>query len=252
MKKLILIGLIANLLITNTVLAGDVDARVGWSQHIDMSTNVSGVVHEVLVNPGDQVDKGDVLLRLEPARFMAALASSEADKKNAQYKLNEAEREWDRAQELYERTVLSDRDLQLAENALVAAQAAFAHASAQQVNARRDVIESTIRAPFAAVILQRHVHPGQTVVTRLQTVPLITIAARNNYHASGSVAASVANKLAIGQAVAVTVQGKRFNGILASVGYEPSKNTETYPVTVRFTTGGSLLRVGQAATIHLP
>lgn len=252
MKQLILTGLIFSMFITNLAVADDIDARIDWSQRVELSTAVSGVVDEVLVNVGDKVEKNDVLLRLQSDRFNAALVSTKASEKDAQYKLKEAEREWDRAQELYDRTVLSDSDLQLAENLLVAAQATFAHANAQYVNAERDVAESVIRAPFSAVILQRHAQPGQTVVTRMHSVPLIAIAATKNYHANGAVSATVASKLVSGQAVAVTVNGKRFNGILASIAYEPIENTQTYPVTVRFITGGSLLRAGQAATIHLP
>jgi len=252
MSRLILLGLLFNFSVIGTVSAADVEARVGWSQRIDMSTTVSGVVDEVRVNEGDRVSKGDILLRLQADRFKAALSSAQAAKKNAQYKLKEAEREWNRAQELYDRTVLSDHDLQLAENGLISAKAVFAHASANQTNAKRDVEESVIRAPFDAVVLARHAHPGQTIVTRMQSVALISVAATKNYHAKGAVPISSANKLASGQAVSVTVNGKRFNGILSSVGYEPEKDTGAYPVVVRFTTGASLLRAGQSATLHLP
>ena len=252
MKRLILVSVILNVFTTQLALAADIDGKIAWSQRIDLSTTVSGLVDEVLVNAGDKVEKGEVLLRLQSDRFNAALVSADAVKKDAKYKLKEAEREWDRAQELYERTVLSDTDLQLAENLLVSAQADFAQASAQQVNAKRDVTESVIRAPFAAVVLQRHAQPGQIVVTRTQSVPLITIAATKNYHASGAVLASVAGQLVKGEVVAVSVSGKRFNGILSSIGFEPIKGTQTYSVVVSFTTGGDLLRAGQSATIHLP
>lgn len=245
-------GVLINSLTTNTALAEDIDALVGWSQRVEMSTAVSGVVDEVLINVGDQVSKGDVLLRLDTTRIEAAVKSAKASKKDAQYKLNEAEREWHRARELYDRTVLSDRDLQLAENGLITAQAVFAQASSHYISASRDLIESSIRAPFAAVILERRAEPGQTVVTRLQSVPLLTLAATKNYLALGMVSPLLAGKLASGQPAAVTVGGKKFNGIITSVGFEPVANGNGYPISVRFVTGGSLLRAGQPATIHLP
>jgi len=252
MKRLMLLSILFSAFITKTVLAADVDGSVAWSQRVDLSTTVSGLVHEVLVNAGDRVNKGDVLLRLQADRFNAALASAKAAEKDAQYKLKEAEREWNRAQELYERTVLSDSDLQQAENLLVAAQAASVQATTQRINAKRDVVESVIRAPFDAVVLQRHVEPGQSIVTRMQSVPMISVAATTYYHAQAAVSVVTANKLSNGQSISVTVGDKRFNGILTSVGYEPRKGTELYPVTVRFTTAGRLLRAGQNATIHLP
>jgi len=251
MMRLNLLALLL-IVIVNPVLAVDIDGKVEWSQRIDMSTTVSGVVAEVLVNVGDKVDKGAVLVRLQPDRFNAALASANATKKDAQYKLKEAEREWDRAQELYDRTVLSDSDLQLAENSLVAAQAAFARAKTQQVNAKRDVVESVVRAPFSAVILKRHVEPGQTIITRINTVPMISLAALNNYYVIGSITSSYANKLASGQTVNMTINDKSYSGTLASIGFEPLKGTDTYPIAVSFSAGDDLLRAGQAAKIHFP
>jgi len=239
-------------LIANPVLAVDVNGRVDWSQRINMSTPLSGIVAEIPVNVGDRVEKGAVLLRLQPDRFNAALSSANAVMKNESYKLKEAEREWARAQELYERTVLSDSDLQLAENLLFSAKASFANARTQQINAKRDVAESVIRAPFPAIILQRHVQPGETVVTRMNTVPMISLAASSQYHANGAVSPSYANKVAIGQTVTVTINNKTYDGVLASIGFEPIKGTDTYPITISFSAGDDLLRMGQAATIHLP
>jgi len=249
MKRFYLLGLFL-VSFSHLAWSADVDGTVAWTQRVVMSTTVSGVVDEIIVNSGDRVSKGDVLLRLQADRFNASLSSAKAANNDAQYKLNEAEREWDRAQELYERTVLSDRDLQLAENGLVAAKAMFASASAQYINAKRDLIESVIRAPFDAVVLERHVQTGQTVITRMKTVPMISLAATKTYNIIGAISSAEANKLATGQTVAVSVSGQRYNGILTSIGYEPVKAQDAYPVTVKFTTGGALLRVGQPATIH--
>jgi len=252
MKQRLFNGLFISMLFANISLADDISATINWSQRVDMSTPVSGVVDTVSANVGSKVNKNDVLLRLQTARFEAALTSATANKKDAQYKLKEAEREWDRAQELYDRTVLSDRDLQLAENSLIAAKAAYVTASANYITAKQDLEDSVIRAPFDAVVLKRHVQPGQTIVTRMHAEPLVTIAATEHYHANGAVPVVTANKLTSGQAVSVTVSGEKFVGTLISVGYEPIKNTETYSVVVRFTSGGEILRVGQAATINLP
>lgn len=251
MKRLYLIGLIL-VTFSNLAFSADVDGKLAWSQRVVMSTTVSGIVDEVLVGAGDRVEKGDVLLRLQADRFKAGVNSAKAAKNNAQYKLKEAEREWGRAQELYERTVLADRDLQLAENGLIAARALFASASAQYVNAKRDLVESVIKAPFDGVILGRHVEPGQIIITRMSAVPMLSIAATKIYHVSGAVTSSYANKLATGQAVTMTINGQSYNGILASVGFEVLKGTDTYPVTIRFNAGDKLLRAGQAATIHFP
>ncbi len=251
MKQLYILALLL-VSFSNVAFSADVEGKLSWSQRIVMSTTVSGVVDEVLVSAGDRVNKGDVLLRLQADRFKASLNSAKASKSDAQYKLKEAEREFGRAQELYDRTVLSDRDLQLAENGLVAARAEFATASTRYTNAKRDLIESVIKAPFDGVILKRYVQPGQTIITRMKSVPMISIAATKPYHVIGAVTSVYASKLATGQAVTMTINGKTYNGILLSIGYEPVEGTDTYPVVISFNAGDDLMRAGQTATIHFP
>jgi len=251
MKRLYLIVLML-VSFSNIALSADVDGKVSWSQRVVMSTGVSGVVDEVLVEVGDHVTKGDVLLRLQADRFKASLSSAKASQTDAKYKLKEAEREWSRAQELYERTVLADSDLQLAENSLMAARALFENAKANHINAQRDLIESTIKAPFDGIVLERHVQPGQAVINRMNAVPMLSIAATKTYNVVGTVTSSFATKLATGEAVTMTINGQSYNGILAAIGYESVKETDTYPVTIRFNAGDKVLRAGQAAKIHFP
>ena len=43
-----------------------------------LSTDVSGIVAQVLVHEGQQVKKGDVLLRLDPSQFQIMLAAAKA------------------------------------------------------------------------------------------------------------------------------------------------------------------------------
>lgn len=234
------------------VFAANIEARLNWSQRLIMSTTVSGVVDEVMFKAGDRVNKGDVLVRLQPDRFKAALASALATRNDAKYKLEEAQREWERAQELYDRTVLSDRDLQLAENALIQARAVLARAKLQHTNAKRDLIESEIRAPFDAVVLSYHAVPGQVVITRMRAVPLVSIAARGRYIADGHVSLRVANTLKKGQVVSVSVNDKSYKGVIDWVGFETENNKNTYPVRVLFEDYENLLRTGQSAIIHLP
>jgi len=251
MKKLLLFGLLIQL-VPGFVMAGDIDAEVSWSQRIELTTGVSGTVEKVNARVGDRVEAGTSVLMLDQGLFKAALSRAMAKHKDARYKLKEAEREWDRARELYERTVLSDRDLQLAENSLVTAQADMASAAAALTHAKHDLHESEIRVPMNAVVIERRAEPGQAVVNRLQVTPLITVVATDSYLAQASVSADVAATLEKGTSVPVTVAGRRYPGTVYSVGFEPAGQGKTYPVSIQFKAGATSLRAGQPATIHLP
>jgi multidrug efflux system membrane fusion protein len=237
----------------NTVLAANIDATVDWSQRVEMSTGVSGTVAEVNVQAGERVEKGQVLLALDGTRFKAALKQAKAAQRNAHYALAEAKREWERAQELYERTVLSDRDLQLAENAYVAAQARQAKADSELANAEKDLADSMIRAPFAAVVLSRQAEVGQVVVTQLQAVPMLSLAASDAYIARAMLPLPDLRALTIGQAVDVSTNGGRYHGEIVLLGLEPIDAEQgLYAIEVRFPAADHVVRARQHAVIHLP
>lgn len=237
----------------NLVQAANIDAVVNWSQRVEMSTTVSGTIAEVNVKVGDRVEQGRVLLSLDAARFKANIQQAKAAQRNAGYVLAEAKREWERAKELYERTVLSDRELQLAENAYVAAQARQAKVDAALTNAKKDLAESMIRAPFAAMVVSRQAEVGQTVVTNLQAVSLLTLAASDSYIARGLLPISDLNALNTGQVVDVSTGGNRYHGEILQLGLEPADVAQgLYAVEVRFSAPGNVMRAGQPAILHLP
>jgi multidrug efflux system membrane fusion protein len=248
-----IITAVSLLMSLNTVLAANIDATVDWSQRVEMSTGVSGTVAEVNVQAGERVEKGRVLLALNAKHFKAAVQRARAAQRNARYALAEARREWERAQELYERTVLSDRDLQLAENAYVAAQASQAKADSELANAEKDLAVSMIRAPFAAVVLSRQAEVGQVVVTQLQAVPMLTLAASDAYIARGILSLPDLRALTIGQVVDVSTGGERYRGEIVLLGMEPADAEQgLYAVEVRFSAADHVVRAGQHAVIHLP
>lgn len=63
-------------------------ARVATLSRVDVGATVTGRVAQVLVDQGDQVHRGDVLVRLEPEELRAALAQAVAAQEQAQAKLS--------------------------------------------------------------------------------------------------------------------------------------------------------------------
>ncbi|WP_293672716.1 biotin/lipoyl-binding protein, partial [Thiolapillus sp.] len=83
-------------------------------RQLTLGTLVSGVVREVKVQPGQVVAQGDVLLKLDQREFRAQLNRAKALVARANSLFEEAKREEERAEELYDRTLLSDHELQKA------------------------------------------------------------------------------------------------------------------------------------------
>lgn len=76
--------------LTQTVVATIVaDARVVPVESADLSMMASGIVDRILVDEGDQVAKGDLLMRLDAAKQQAAVTQAQAQLQRAQAQLDQ-------------------------------------------------------------------------------------------------------------------------------------------------------------------
>lgn len=235
--------------------AADIPAVVDWSQRVELGTPVSGVVSEVYVQPGQIVARGDKLLSLDGRGFSSQVSRRQAEHKHAQAVLDEAEREDQRAVELYDRTVLSDFERNQALIALQAARATAEKARSELVDARLALERSVIRAPFDGVVLAVNAAPGQTVVSELQSQPLVTIADNRTYRARAQVDAAQAGQLQPGQGLSATARGQALQAKVSYVGFEPVAQSGQGPryelVADIVASEQSPLRVGETVILRL-
>ncbi len=156
--------------------AAGLEGRLQWAGRVELAVPVSGVVRRVPVQPGQTVKRGAVLLELDLRGFRAAREAARARLAGREADLAEARRERERAEELYERTVLSDHELRLARIAHTQAKAAVAEARAALTRAELELEYATLRAPFDAVVLERRAAPGQVVSAALAPPVLLVVA----------------------------------------------------------------------------
>lgn len=251
LNKLIL-GL---LLCSPLATAQDLDARLAWSQRVELGTLVSGIIDKVAVRPGQQVSKGQLLLALDGRPFQVRIAKAKAAVSRTEVHLAEAQREDERAAELYDRTVLSDHERELARIGLAEADALARTARAQLQQARLDDEHSRIKAPFDAWVLQLDAVPGQVVVSRMQSTPLLVLAQAGRMLAEAEVAASLAAELSDKRTFTVAIAGEWYPAQLVSVGLEASRHDERevyFPLQVSFEVpSGVMLRAGQRVALRI-
>ena len=247
--------LATGLMMMPVVHALEIPATLHWSKRVELSTPVSGVIKAINIDVGQRVKKDTVLVSLDARGFRAAQDKARASVKHLKEDWLEAKRERDRAQELYDRTVLSDHDLQVAKNALISAKSAYETAKAELVQAELNLEYSSLRAPFDAIVLKRKAEVGQTVVSELKPEIMVVIAAARQMIARGYIAASYLNGEIHGQSATVNVDGLDYEGKVKHVGLEPIKQDKQgiqYEIEIVFTTGQRTLRAGQQAIIKLP
>lgn len=238
------------LLATTPVLAQEWDARLHWVQRVVLGTPVSGVIDSVSITPGKPVRQGQILLRLDTRPLEARIEGLEAELIGKRHDRDEARRELDRTQELYDRTLLADHDLDLTKIALATAEAALKTTEAQLTQAKWELEYSRIRAPFDAWVLHRNAEPGQTVISNLRAGPLIVVARAGTMRARVMADAGQVSAFAEGQRARVRVMGRDYAGQVQQVGLEPDAEGR-YPVDIQFATGKALLRAGLPAKVVL-
>jgi RND family efflux transporter MFP subunit len=233
--------------------AAEVAGVTEFSQRVELSAPVSGTVQQVMVDVGQRVKRGEILVALDPAINQARVQESEARVRRLEAEAAEARRELDRQQELYNRTVISTSELDLARLHDVRAAAHLAEARANLKQERKQLADTTVRAPFDAVVVARMAEPGQTVAAGLQPQPLVVVARAGEMLARVLVGEDAATALRPGAEAKVSVNGQSFAGRVKRVGLEPVRDSAAveYPVEVVFAVAAPM-PAGLQAQVDLP
>lgn len=233
--------------------AADAPAVLHWSQRVELSTPVSGVVQTVQANVGDRVKKGQVLVTLDAVAFQASVAEAQAAMMRVKEEEIDAKRNLDRVQELYNRTVISTSELEQAQTRHARAKAGLNEAQARLTRTQKSLGDATLRAPFDALVLARQVEPGQTVASQFQPQTLFVLARANEMIARAKVSLAQVEKMKAGDAVTVQVNQQSYSGKIKTLGLEPSgeKHEAGYWLDVLFAVKETL-RAGTPAVVKLP
>jgi RND family efflux transporter MFP subunit len=131
----------------------------------DLVPQVSGNVEWVspALASGGFFDEGDVLLRVDRADYEVALESARAAVARSESEYSRASRESNRQQQLADRSVASETNLDGAKNAARVAEASLREARARLEQARRDLARTELVAPYAGRVRTAAVDVGQFV-----------------------------------------------------------------------------------------
>lgn len=236
--------------------AADVPAILQWSQRVELSTPVSGVVQAVNVAVGERVKKGQALLQLDDRVYAGRMEEAAAAVTRYQEESAEAERDSQRVQELYDRSVISTSELDQAKLRQARAVAQLKESRARHKQDAKNRADTQLRAPFDALVVARMAEPGQAVAAGLQPQPLLVVAKAGEMVARALVGEVQISRLKVGQEVSVSVARQNFSGKIKTLALEPVPRDKgeaaLYAVDVLFPYGDVLLRAGATATIALP
>ena len=95
-----------------TSFAQSLSDALSGGEALALSAGVNGQVARVLVEPGEQVKKGQLLLSLSTTTYQSRLEATQATQEHARFRLQLLEEDYARQQELYEEGSLSTVELQ--------------------------------------------------------------------------------------------------------------------------------------------
>ena len=238
---------------------------------VEVGSEISGRLAEVLVDFNDPVSAGQPLARLDTEQLDAMVLQSEASLASARATVREAEATLaemranaSRMETLAQRNIASPQELDAARAAAERAEASVAIARAQ-VSLAEAALESdlanqakaVIRSPINGLVISRDVEPGQTVVASLQA-PVLFILAEDlgQMELHLDIDEADIGQIEQGQEAKFSVDAypnRRFDAELTSVRFAPHtvQGVVTYEALLAVDNPALLLRPGMTATADI-
>jgi len=236
---------------------------------VQVGAQVSGRIIQLLVDYNSVVKKGDLIARIDPEIFEAAVAQNKANLLSAQAAVGKAkverintERLYKRQKELREKNLVAQQDADTAETnyleavaQVTADEATVAQVKASLVQAEVNLKYTRIYAPNSGTVIQRNVDVGQTVASAFQAPVLFTIAEDlTHMQVDTSVAEADVGKLSDGMTATFTVDAYRddiFTGKIRQIRNAPQtlQNVVTYDAVIDVDNRDLKLRPGMTANV---
>lgn len=203
---------------------------------VKLSSEVSGEIIELPVKEGQEIKKGDLLVRINPDIYQSSLNRSQATLQNAKSgldqalaSLKEAKANYDRNKQLYDKGIISKADwdkavstYEIAEANKASAYFNMQSAGATVTEAKDNLNRTTIYAPMSGTISKLDAELGERVVGTQQMAgtEIMRVANLNNMEVEVDVNENDIVKVQIGDSTIVEVDAylkKQFKGIVTEI-----------------------------------
>ncbi|HBO2499432.1 TPA: HlyD family secretion protein [Pseudomonas aeruginosa] len=206
------------------------DARVR-ADVVTLSADVSGLITRLPLSDNQPVEKGELLLSIDPARYelavlraeravnvaRAALGESRAAIEASQAQLRQRRSEAQRRSALQKRSMLSVEENEKAQTDVSLAQANVELAEAALQQARLDLERTQVRAPVSGYVTNLQTREGDYAHAG---VPLLALVDRDSFYVSGYFEETKLPGIHVGSRARVELMsGERFDGRVQSIAH---------------------------------
>ena len=238
----------AGLLAAPPLSAEEFPVRLSPARQVELGSTLSGTVATVSVRPGQRVNRGEPLVDLDARALKAAVAAAKAQVEARRLEGQEADRELERALDLYDRTLLSEHERLVAENGAALARSRVLAAEAELLDVRVRLEQTRIQAPFDGWVVAVPSYAGQAVVNRCHSTPLVELAS-TEISAVAELPPGQAQPFAPGTPVRITVDGDTYTGSITH--RAPGRERGRVDVHALFTPASETRIIVDSATMAL-
>ena len=218
---------------------------------VDISADISGRVIQLAVEEGQWVERGDLLLRIDPTAYQAAtrraeaaVAQARAQESQARANLLQAQNAARRSEQLAaaEVDLISSQDLEQArtqaavtEAQLEAGRFGVAQAQAALSESREALRKTTITAPMSGRVTRLNIDEGETAVVGTMNNPgslLLTVSDLSEMEARVKVDETDVPNISIGDSAAVRIDAfpdQTFAGRVTRIANSSLQNPDAAP-----------------------
>ncbi len=225
---------------TGPILSGSLVAE----RTAQIRAEVPGSVVQVFHDPGARVAQGTSLAKIDDRAINDAYLSARSGLTAAQTAADIAKRELERAEKLVVAGAISDRDVENARRGTLAATTMADDARARLASAQKQLDATNVLAPYAGVVSDRFVNPGDVVAPGS---PLFNIVDPATMRLEAAVPAEQLAQVRMGAPVRFSVTGypgRTFSGSISSINPSADPQTRQVRLFVRIPNSGNQLFAG--------
>lgn len=230
---------------------------------VKISPEVSGEIVELPVKEGQQVKKGDLLMKIKPDVYIAQRDQYAAGLLQAQASLSKAEPDFRRSQELFKKGLVSQSDFDQVKALYESSKASYAQARASLNQAEENLRKTTVLSPMDGTVSQLNSEKGERVLgtAQFQGTDVMTIADLSKMEARVDVSENDVVLVTVSDTARIAVDAfpdRKVNAVVyeiantaTSKGLGTQEEVTNFQVKMRVVEKGLTLRPGMSMTADI-
>ncbi len=218
---------------------------------VRIAPDVSGLVSEVLVHDNQVVHKGDVIFRIDQARYTLAVKAAQAKLDSSKAALDMANRDLVRYGRLNDITVTQQK-MEQVDTAAQQAEAAYRQAQLDEALAALNLERSSVRATVNGIITNFSLQPGDYVSAGTAVTALVDT---DSYYVDGYFEENKLDRIHIGDPVVIDVMGSRqqLKGTVEGIagGIEDRERSDSTSLLANVTPTFNWVRLAQRVPVRV-